>query len=872
MQAANRQTLTAALTVGMSLVAAGIAWLSFVVMQPMLTPPVEKKAPEVKLPNYDVSAWHGLLVQHRGRTKPFESAAIETLRHITGREKFQGKDPVAVVLMWALLKGNNAGTKFMDWENYPFILCEYQPLREAIFVDLLFKELDSKDNGYLLPADCKGAVKEHFADLDADGNGKLTRDELQQGRHLIVKDLTEAQRYGQFASPSDLRNSLTMQGFLRQMEDPENAPESADKDLRKKGEEVAGRLIAYDSVSQNQWATLSLRRKGPSSDPFHAIALDKVPRGALFSMGDLENCQRDYNPKTEDSESWRYILVERVRATPQLYVKPEQQQALEQFQQRIKGGTADRSIDELEKELATRRTRLDEELDALAEQESEAGLMAKIRTIASTKEEQASLGRLFHKSEDRQDHKALLVKIAWALKQFQRDRDEKALADLRRRAGQAQRSNYNPDDNRWRMLHLGYLETRYPSLYRDSLAWQKYPLKDIRTILARYTQVKEAYAANQPARFKEASESFFALLKALGDESGKYKSYPRTEERTFLFWTFEIPVADLLAYEMTLNEVAPFQKAWIIMVLSVVLFVASMLLPRGLPSNLSYLLAFVTYLGALSFQVYGFFLRIMISDRPPVSNLYETLIWVAFMSAIFALILELVYRKRIIGLAGAVVATLGLLMADQLSLTFDPAISPLQPVLRTKYWLMVHVLTIVSSYAAGTLAWGLGNLSLGIIAFGTARKQTVKTLANFTYRAIQIAVLLLAFGTFLGGMWAAESWGRFWGWDPKEVWALIALVCYVIPLHMRYVGWVKDFGLAISAVVCYGAIVMSWYLFSALGGGGLHSYALAGSGPGWVFLGGLVNLEWVLLTTFLYVRKTASTELGPAEGPTEMDL
>jgi ABC-type transport system involved in cytochrome c biogenesis permease subunit len=198
---------------------------------------------------------------------------------------------------------------------------------------------------------------------------------------------------------------------------------------------------------------------------------------------------------------------------------------------------------------------------------------------------------------------------------------------------------------------------------------------------------------------------------------------------------------------------------------------------------------------------------------------------------------------------------LGLVLADQLPVILDPKISPLTPVLRSNYWLIIHVLTIVSSYAAGALAWGLGNIALTLIAFGKPTPSAIKTLSQFTYSAIKIAVLLLAAGTFLGGWWAADSWGRFWGWDPKEVWALIALVCYVIPLHARWIGWVKDFGLAVSAVVCFAAIVMSWYGVNFVLAAGLHSYGFGGGGPWWVFLGGLINIEWVLICCWLHARR-----------------
>jgi len=264
----------------------------------------------------------------------------------------------------------------------------------------------------------------------------------------------------------------------------------------------------------------------------------------------------------------------------------------------------------------------------------------------------------------------------------------------------------------------------------------------------------------------------------------------------------------------------------------------------------------------LAIQSFGFYARVSISGRAPVGNMYETIIWCAFMSAVFALVLELIYRRKVLAIAGALVATLGLILADNLPVALDPQISPLVPVLRTNFWLTLHVLTIVSGYAAGTLAWGIGNLTLGMLAFGKSDKQTLKTLSTFTYRAMQITVLLLAAGTFLGGWWAAESWGRFWGWDPKEVGALIALVCYVIPLHARYIGWVQDFGLALSAVICYASIILSWYVVNFVFAAGLHSYGFGGSGGMlWVLWASLINVEWLIICWWRW--------LGTQEPPLE---
>ncbi len=106
----------------------------------------------------------------------------------------------------------------------------------------------------------------------------------------------------------------------------------------------------------------------------------------------------------------------------------------------------------------------------------------------------------------------------------------------------------------------------------------------------------------------------------------------------------------------------------------------------------------------------------------------------------------------------------------------------------------------------------------------------IKPLSTFIYRAMQVGVLLVAAGTILGGVWADYSWGRFWGWDPKEVWALIVLLVYLVPLHGRFAGWVNTFGLVASSVVCFMSVMMAWYGVNFVLGVGLHSYGFVEGG------------------------------------------
>ena len=125
--------------------------------------------------------------------------------------------------------------------------------------------------------------------------------------------------------------------------------------------------------------------------------------------------------------------------------------------------------------------------------------------------------------------------------------------------------------------------------------------------------------------------------------------------------------------------------------------------------------------------------------------------------------------------------------------------APLQPVLRNNFWLVTHVMTITLSYAAFALALGIADITLGYYLFGSRNFDAIDALSRFTYRTLAGRRRPLG-GRHgdLGAVWADYSWGRFWGWDPKEVWALITLIVYWAVLHARFAGWVGNFGLAAS--------------------------------------------------------------------------
>ncbi len=373
-----------------------------------------------------------------------------------------------------------------------------------------------------------------------------------------------------------------------------------------------------------------------------------------------------------------------------------------------------------------------------------------------------------------------------------------------------------------------------PKLF-ESTPTPDFPTNAILAVQIAHHNLEEAYRSKSDVQFTASLREFLRVIDGINAQAGAAAS------------------PTLLARELWFNRVNPFRKAWIAALAACLCFGGVLAFGRRPRlARLLYAGGLLGYAGCLGWAAAGFWCRSTISGRPPVSNMYESIIWVAFMTAAFALILELVYRRGAIAFAGALASALGFVLADQLPLTFAPNIQPLQAVLRSNYWLTIHVLTIVSSYAAFALAWALGNLNLGVLVCAPGRRDLTKTLSGFCYRAIQIGVVLLAAGTLLGGFWAAESWGRFWGWDPKEVWALIALLCYVIPLHARHVGWVKDFGLSVCAVTCFASVVMAWYGVNFVLGAGLHSYGFGGGNDAWVYWGGLANLSLVAHAALRY--------------------
>lgn len=221
----------------------------------------------------------------------------------------------------------------------------------------------------------------------------------------------------------------------------------------------------------------------------------------------------------------------------------------------------------------------------------------------------------------------------------------------------------------------------------------------------------------------------------------------------------------------------------------------------------------------------GLILRWYVSGHAPWSDAYESMIYVAWATQFFGIALG---RKSELTLAATSFVTSMVLMVAHWN-WMDPAIANLQPVLNS-YWLMIHVAVIVASYGPFLLGALLGALSLFLMVCTTQKNKVklslaIKELTIVNEMSLTIGLVMLTIGNFLGGQWANESWGRYWGWDPKETWALISIMVYAFVIHMRLVPglrgkWIFNF----ASLIAIASIMMTYFGVNFYLSG-LHSYA-----------------------------------------------
>ncbi len=320
--------------------------------------------------------------------------------------------------------------------------------------------------------------------------------------------------------------------------------------------------------------------------------------------------------------------------------------------------------------------------------------------------------------------------------------------------------------------------------------------KPISPMVREYAAMVNAYRKDAPGEFS----------KHLSEASGVVQArFPDTVFRSH--------------FESRFNHFEPFYKCMTFYVLVLVLICFGWLGSSGWLHRSAYLvllLAFVVHSGGLLARMY-------LQGRPPVTNLYSSAIFIGWGVVLLGLILEKIYKDGVGGITASILGFITLLIAHHLSGDGD-TMEMLRAVLDTNFWLATHVVCITLGYASTFLAGFLAILYLfrGIFT-RSLDKEGAQALTRMVYGIVCFATLFSFVGTILGGIWADQSWGRFWGWDPKENGALLIVIWSAIILHARWGGMIKQKGLMVMAV--FGNIVtsFSWFGVNMLGVG-LHSY------------------------------------------------
>ena len=282
-------------------------------------------------------------------------------------------------------------------------------------------------------------------------------------------------------------------------------------------------------------------------------------------------------------------------------------------------------------------------------------------------------------------------------------------------------------------------------------------------------------------------------------------------------------------YERVFNTLQPF---YISMQLYVLIFLVACISWLRWPQELSRAAFWILVL-AFAIHTFGLLSRMYIQGRPPVTNLYSSAVFVGWGAVLLGTFIEKFFKNGIGAAMASLVGFCTLIVAHHLAMSGD-TLEMMRAVLDSNFWLATHVVIITFGYSAMFLAGALAIvfIVLGVFSRGF-NKETARSLSAMVYGITCFATLFSLVGTILGGIWADQSWGRFWGWDPKENGALMIVVMGAIYLHARWGGIFKERGL-MSLAIC-GNIVTAWSWFGTnLLGVGLHSYGFTDSGFYWL--------------------------------------
>jgi len=334
----------------------------------------------------------------------------------------------------------------------------------------------------------------------------------------------------------------------------------------------------------------------------------------------------------------------------------------------------------------------------------------------------------------------------------------------------------------------------------DLRHWKQFA-GDLKTLETLYTAAKgkESEFAD---KLDDWRKELTSRASALGEKEGKIES------------------------EVTYYKQNYFIRGLVWFILAFIVAATSWLAPASGWGKWTYRITWVLGVLGAFYLVWGIIHRCILMERPPVGNLYDTIPFIAGGGVLVLFLLEAATRRRIALGAAIAVGLLGLFLARAFEgVDAQDHMDPLRAVLRSNFWLSTHVIIITLGYSGGLIAAAMSHVYLYARAFGLDRSD--RSLCRFLTRSVYGLVCFTLFfslvGTVLGGIWANDSWGRFWGWDPKENGAMLIVLWCLIILHARMGGYLREWGLHIASVLGAIVVAFSWWGVNLLGKG-LHSY------------------------------------------------
>jgi cytochrome c-type biogenesis protein CcsB len=380
-----------------------------------------------------------------------------------------------------------------------------------------------------------------------------------------------------------------------------------------------------------------------------------------------------------------------------------------------------------------------------------------------------------------------------------------------------------------------------------------------------------SHSANDNHNHSKLADDFFVAYTAALKEAVVSNNYTHAEHLLDELVTYQrekggalVPSKPKLNAEVLLNKLNIFTRLagfYALLGISFLFFLFVSVFKPNINLRKVYLLLFSLVVLGFVLHTIGLGLRWYVSGRAPWSNGYESMIYIAWTSTLAGVLFT---RKSFGGLAATMVLAATILLVSTLSF-LDPEITPLVPVLKS-YWLTIHVSLEAGSYGFLMLGAIIGLINLILMLFLKESnkkrvKRIVKEMSYISELTLIGGLFMVSVGTYLGGVWANESWGRYWGWDAKETWALVTILVYAFILHMRIIPKLTGlfvynvatiFGLASVIMTYYG---VNYYL------SGLHSYATGDPIPipSWVYI---VIVSLVVISSMAYFKKRKYPEIS----------